>query len=145
MEMLLRSLQLAPSAANRQNREFILVGDPTLKKRLVPLCGNQPYVGECSFFIAGVADPSQKWHQVDVAIALTNFSLQAVELGYGTCWIGDFDPQGIGDLLGVPSQRRVVVCMIFGPPAGGPLTSSRHPIERFIFRERYGSPWTWQS
>jgi nitroreductase len=51
-----------------------------------------------SYFIAGVADPAQKWHMVDITIELTNFTLQAAELGYGTCWIGAFDENRIKEI-----------------------------------------------
>ncbi|MCK4728131.1 MAG: nitroreductase family protein, partial [Desulfobacterales bacterium] len=57
METLFRALQLAPSASNRQNWEFVLVSDPDLKRRLVPSCFGQEFVSECTYFIAGVADP----------------------------------------------------------------------------------------
>ena len=50
----------------------------------------QSFVGNCTYFIGGVADPGQKWQMVDITIALTNFTLQAADLGYGTCWIFDF-------------------------------------------------------
>ncbi len=32
---------------------------------------------------------------VDITNALTNFTLQAADLGYGTCWIGAFDKIGL--------------------------------------------------
>ena len=86
METLFKTLQLAPSANNGQNWEFIFVGDAEIKRRLVGACSNQSFVANCSYFIAAVADPGQKWHMVDVTIALTNFTLQAADLGYGTCW-----------------------------------------------------------
>ena len=91
MQTLFTALQLAPSANNAQNREFIFVTDPDLKRRLIRACSNQRFVAECTCYIAGVADPGLKWHMVDITIALTNFTLQAAELGYRTCWIGAFD------------------------------------------------------
>jgi len=142
METLLTALRLAPSASNGQNWEFVFVGDPDVKKRLVPACFHQGFVGECAYFIAALADPMQKWHQVDITIALTNFTLQATELGYGTCWIGAFNEVRLKELLGVPMGRRVVVCMAFGMPKGMHVPKGRKPLEEFVFLDSYGSPWS---
>ena len=35
MQTLFKALQLAPSANNRQNWEFVFIGDPQLKKELI--------------------------------------------------------------------------------------------------------------
>ena len=141
METLFKALQLAPSASNRQNWEFVFVGDPELKRRLVPACFHQRFVGECSYLIAGVVDPAQKWHQVDITIALTNFTLQATELGYGTCWIGAFNETEIKEILEIPRHKKVMICMAFGMPRGKHVPKGRKAIEEFIFLNRYGLPW----
>ena len=141
MEVLFKALQLAPSASNLQNWEFIFVRDPHIKQDLVPACYLQKFVAECSYFIAGVADPSLRWHMVDITIAFTNFTLQAVELGYGTCWIGAFNEMMVKELLGVPEDRKVVICMTFGVPRTTPPARARKAIQGFINLHGYGSKW----
>ena len=141
MESLLKALQLAPSANNAQNWEFVFVEDPKVKSRLVGACMNQKFVADCTYFIAAVADPGQKWHMVDITIAMTNFTLQAVELGYGTCWIGAFYPSRVKEILGVPDNKKVVICMTFGVPKGRHVPRARKPVEDFVFHDRYASPW----
>ena len=141
METLLKALQLAPSANNNQNWEFVFVADPTLKRRLVSACFHQQFVAECTYFIAGVVDPALKWHQVDITIALTNFTLQATELGYGTCWIGSFNETMLKGLLGVPKERKIVLCMTFGRPRGKHLPRGRKAIDDFVYLNNYGHPW----
>jgi len=141
MGLLLKALQLAPSANNRQNWEFVFVSDPDVKQRLVPACFNQRFVSACSYFIAGVADPTMKWHMVDITIAMTNFTLQATELGYGTCWIGAFHENRVKEILEVPEDQKVVVCMAFGVPQGKPLSRGRKRIEQFVHLNRYGELW----
>ncbi len=141
MEMLFRALQLAPSANNRQNWEFVFVGDPDLKRSLAHACFSQKFVGECTYFIAAVVDPKLKWHMVDITIALTNFTLQATELGYGACWIGAFDETKVKELLGVPKDKKIVVTMAFGLPKGQPSPRIRKGIEEFVYLNTYGRPW----
>ena len=141
METLFRALQLAPSANNGQNWEFIFVEDAAIKRRLVDACSNQSFVANCTYFIAGVADPAQKWHMVDITIALTNFTLQAADLGYGTCWIGAFDENRVKEILGVPNERKVVICMTFGTPEGQHIAKGRTALEEIIFLNHYGRRW----
>ncbi|MDJ0783630.1 MAG: nitroreductase family protein [Desulfosarcinaceae bacterium] len=141
MEILLKALQLSPSANNAQNWEFVFVGDPDLKHNLIKACSSQRFVGDCAYLIAAVVDPAQKWHMVDITIALTNLTLQAVELGYGTCWIGAFDENQVKQLLKVPPQKKIVVCMTLGTPTGKHVPRSRKPIDSFVYRDQFGRSW----
>ena len=141
MGILFKALQLAPSANNSQNWEFVFVSDPDIKQRLVSACFNQRFIAECSYFMAGVANPTLKWHMVDITIAMTHFTLQATELGYGTCWIGAFDENSVKEVLGVPKHKKVVMCMTFGIPKGKPLFRNRKRIEGFVYLNRYGDMW----
>ena len=141
MEIILKALQLAPSANNSQNWEFVFVSDPDIKQRLVPACFHQRFIADCNYFIAGVANPTLKWHRVDITIAMTQFTLQATELGYGTCWIGAFDEYRVKEILGVPEDKKVIICMTFGVPMGKPLSKSRKRIEDFVYLDRHGTMW----
>jgi len=141
MRILFEALRLAPSANNSQNWRFVFVSDTDLKKRLVTACFNQRFVAECAYFIAGVADLDLKWHMVDITIAMTNFTLQATELGYGTCWIGAFDEDVVKQVIGVPMHMKVVICMAFGKPKGQSFFKSRKSVEEFVFLNHYGELW----
>ncbi|CAB1081333.1 hypothetical protein D1AOALGA4SA_8987 [Olavius algarvensis Delta 1 endosymbiont] len=138
LETLLRALQLAPSANNGQNWEFVFVGDAETKSRLVGPCSNQSFIASCSYFIAGIADPGQKWHMVDITIALTNLTLQATEMGYGTCWIGAFDENKVKEILDVPDEKKIVICMTFGTPEGRHIPRGRKDFAEFVFSDQYG-------
>jgi nitroreductase len=138
MQILFQALQLAPSANNYQNWEFVLVSDRSLKQQLIEACMHQRFVGDCTYFIAGIADPALKWHMVDIAIALSNFTLQATELGYGTCWIGAFDERSVKEILNVPEEKKVVICMTFGLPQGKHVHRGRKALEDFIYENHYG-------
>lgn len=142
MQILFRALQWAASANNQQNWEFVFAGNPQLKRGLVPACMNQQFVADCSFFIAGVVDPGLKWHMVDITIALTNFTLQAVELGYGTCWVGAFDETEVKKLLKVPAEKKIVVCMTLGIPEGRHVPRGRKPVENFVYLDQFGRSWS---
>ena len=138
LDILFNALRLAASGNNYQNWEFVFVKDPEVKQRLVPACSNQRFVRDCAYFIAGVADPTQKWHMVDITIAMTQFALQAVELGYGTCWIGAFDETGVKQVLNIPVVKKVVICMTLGLPTGKYVPRGRKTLEEIIYFNQFG-------
>ena len=141
MQILLKALQLSPSASNGQNWEFVFVGDPDLKHKLIAACSSQTFVGNCAYLIAAVVDPTKKWHMVDITIALTHLTLQAVELGYGTCWIGAFNENQVKQILKIPNNKKIVVCMALGIPAGKHVPRSRKPIDSFVYLDQFGRSW----
>jgi nitroreductase len=75
---------------------------------------------------------------VDITIALTQFTLQAVELGYGTCWIGAFDEAQVKRVLEIPQAKKVVICMALGRPAGKYVPRGRKAVADFIYLNQFG-------
>ena len=140
IDILFKALQLAASGNNYQNWEFVFVKNSDVKQRLVSACSNQRFVKDCTYFIAGVADPTLKWHMVDITIAFTQFTLQAVELGYGTCWIGAFDETQVKRVLKVPEDKKVVICMTLGLPTGKHIARGRKALEEIIYLNQFGNP-----
>ena len=135
----LEAARLAPSGANRQPFQLIVVTDPKKKKDLVPLCKNQGFVEEASVFIAGVDDPQQKWSRVDLSIALDQLTLAAVEQGLGTCWVGAFDPEKLAIYLGVPKDKVITVCLALGYPDESPEARPRKTMNELVFWNSYGT------
>lgn len=138
LKELLEAARTAPSAANRQAWELIVVKDPALKAELVPICKNQKFVEDCPVFLVALEDPEQKWSRVDVAIMMDHITLAAHEKGLGTCWIGAFDKEKVGELLGVPTTRTVTVCLTVGYPEESPEARPRKPLEELVHHDRYG-------
>lgn len=129
---LLEAARLAPSGANRQPWELVVVTDLQKRRALVPICKNQKFIEEAAVFIVGIDDPQQKWSRVDLAIALDELSLAAVELGLGTCWIGAFDGEKMASFLQIPKNRVVTVCMTLGYPDETPDARSRKQLDELV-------------
>ena len=136
---ILETARLAPSGANKQPWQLVVVTDPQVKKGLVPICKEQKFVADCSAFIAAVDEAGQKWVKVDAAIALEHIALAAVDRGLGTCWIGAFDPEKMGAYLGLPSGRQVTVCMTLGYPDEEPEARPRKEMKEIVSWNRYGN------
>ena len=73
-------------------------------------------------------------------IAVEHIALQAVELGYGTCWIGAFSEEELKRILGVPQNLRVVCAMPIGVPVDKPLPRGRKKMSEVFSLNNYGNP-----
>ncbi len=135
---LLEAARLAPSARNRQPWELVVVTDRATRAKLVLACMLQRFVAKAPVFIAGVVEPGDRWAPIDLSIALQQLALQAVELGLGTCWIGAFSERLLKHLLGIPKNKRVVVCMTVGYPAKTYPPRPKKPLRDLVHLERYG-------
>jgi nitroreductase len=138
LEHLLEMARAAPSGANRQSWEMVVITDRLKLRGLVPICKDQSFIGDCSAFLVGVDDPQQKWAKVDLIIAMDHLSLAAVEEGLGTCWIGAFDRERMAEHAGLPTDREVTVCMALGYPDETPPARGRKRMEELFHWERYG-------
>jgi len=142
LEDLLESARIAPSADNAQGWYMIAITDRATLRRLVAVSGNQRFVGECSLYLVGVTEPGVYYSAIDMTIALDHVSLRAVELGLGTCWIGDFESGKVKELLGIPAERDVPICMSVGYPAETPGARKRKPLSQLFHKEKWGTPWS---
>jgi len=141
MDDLLDAMRLAPSANNMQRWSMIVVTDSSVKKKLVAVSGNQRFVGECSAYLVGVTEPGAHYSTVDMTIALDHLTLRAVELGLGTCWIGDFEPDKVKEILGIPKEREVPICMTLGYPVQRPASRKRKEFSDLFHSDRWDNPW----
>lgn len=137
LSQVLEAGRLAPSGANRQPWQLVVVTDAEKRRALVPICKDQRFVGECSAFIAGIDDPAQKWARVDLAIALENIALAAVDRGLGTCYVGAFDQEKLAAALGVPKGMVVTVGMTLGFPDEAPEARTRKNLDELVHWESY--------
>ncbi len=140
LQAILEAGRQAPSAANRQPWHFVVVRDAEQKRRVAEACSGQTWMADAGVIIAGIGKPtvSDKWHAVDVAIAMQTMILAATALGYGTCWIGAFSDKEVASVLGVPEDCKVVALTPVGVPADRPEARPRQPMSEFASLDRYG-------
>lgn len=145
LQQVLKAAHLAPSASNRQEWRFIVVRDPETKNKIAWIAGNQQFIAEADVVIVACAKTDehlmrceQPCYPIDVAIALDHLTLAAVELGLGTCWIGNFDEGNIKELLGIPDGIRVVELMPLGYAADpSPVKKQRMPLHTIVKYEHW--------
>ena len=92
IEKMLEAAMMAPSARNSRPWEFAVVESEEGKRRLMaahPYCGMLE-TAYCAIVVSGLPDalPNEAFWPEDCGAAIENILLQAVDLGYGTCWCG---------------------------------------------------------
>ncbi|MGQ9525752.1 MAG: nitroreductase family protein [Armatimonadota bacterium] len=140
LDRLLEAMRLAPSGANRQPWQFIVVRDAEIRKQLVPACWNQEQVAQAPVVIAACgreADAAPSCLVRDLSIALTHLMLAARAEALGTCWIGAFDEGKVKGVLGVPEDVTVVALMTLGYPTAWPEARERKPLDQIVRYDRY--------
>jgi nitroreductase len=142
LKIILEAGRQAPSAANRQPWHVVVVQEPEQRKALAEACSGQTWLADAGVIIAGIGKPgvNEKWYAVDTAIMLENMILATTALGYGTCWIGAFDPEKIKAVLQLPEDMVVVALTPIGIPADHPEARPRQPRQEFASRDAYGTP-----
>jgi nitroreductase len=139
---ILEAGRLAPSAGNRQPWRFIVVRDPDQRRRLAEAARGQMFIADAAAVLVAIADPeaSPRWCEKDVMIAMENMVLAATELGYGSCYVGAFEEEGVKSLLKIPDGLRVVALLPIGVPDEAPPQRPRKGLNEVFFGEEYGKP-----
>lgn len=148
----LEAARAAPSWANKQCWHFIVVTEGDKIEKLSSAINF--WLKGAPAVVVACGDPSksgfkndQHYYLVDVAIAFEHFILAATNEGLGTCWMGGFDEETVKDLLGIPSEIRVVALTSIGYPSDDGLFSkaiktivgskNRKPIEEIVHSEKW--------
>jgi len=156
LRTLLEAARWAPSWANTQTSEFIIVRDSAIKKKLAETlpeknpardaCMHAPVIiaacgqkGKAGFFKGAPVTDKGDWLMFDLALALQNLTLAAHALGLGTVHVGFFDSKQAEEVLGVPPATPVVDLLPLGFPDGEAKAASRRGLDVFVFYDRYGN------
>jgi nitroreductase len=143
LEQILEAARLAPTAANRQPFQLIVIQTEGRREVLRRIYGRDWFV-QPPLIICACGDPSQAWVRrdgksyldVDVAIAMDHLILAATDLGLGTCWIAAFDPVAAREVLELPAGVEPIIFTPLGYPADEPSEKRRKPLEELVRYER---------
>jgi len=155
LHTLMEAVRWAPSWANTQCWEIIVVKDPKVKSDLattlpkgnpalssiteaplvIVLCGKK---GVSGFKRGEAVTTKGDWLMFDTGIAMQNLCLTAHAFGLGTVIIGMFDRKSAERVLGVPQDVEVVAMTPLGYRAMEGNVPRRKELSEFIFHERYG-------
>ncbi len=145
LKEILEAARLAPSACNYQPWKFIVVRDKEKREALYYACKKQEFVRQVPVLIVGCrvgeAFPMFKDSDsgiLDVGIAMTNMTLQAVKLNLGTCWIGAFYEDEVKKILSIPENVTVVAILTLGHPKNPiPPPKDRKRLEDIVSYDKF--------
>lgn len=124
--------RLAPSAANRQPLEFVVVDEGGKKEQVFPCLkwagyiapdGNPKSGQEPQAYVVVLVNLEirEKGFEWDSGAAIENMILAAWEKGVGSCWIISVDKERVKESLGVPDSHQVDSVIALGYPAETPV------------------------
>jgi nitroreductase len=144
LQQVLEAARMAPTAANRQPFQLIVIHTQTREQELLKIY-NRQWFTQAPIIICGVGLKNKAWtrydhtnyFQVDVAIAMDHLILAATELGLGTCWIAAFNPDEAREVLGLPGEAEPVVFTPLGYPVDKPKEKERKPLSKLVRYEHW--------
>lgn len=127
LEKFIDMARLAPSGANMQPIEYIIVIDREIVKKIFPLTGWAGYLGKngpppegkrpTAYIVVllnkEIKSPTPKH---DVGAAVENILLSATYEGIGTCWIGSVNREKLREILNIPKNYEIDSIVAFGYP-----------------------------
>jgi nitroreductase len=144
LECVLDAARLAPTAANRQAFQLIVVQTQSRAADLKRIYGRDWFV-QAPVVICACGLPGETWVRsdgrnycdVDVAIVMDHLILAAADLGLGTCWIGAFDAGAAREVLGLPDGVEPIAFTPLGYPADEPRPKKRKALCDLVRYERW--------
>ena len=152
VEKILEAGRWAPSYANLQPWEFIVVRDEKMKEKLSAIAEKVTIyrrgIENADVVIVVVADPEVDplHYREDAAVAAQNMALAAHSLGVASYWIGI--PEGgpgsaealTKEVLGIPDEFSVVAILPLGYPDPSYVPQrERRSLEEMVHYDRYGN------
>jgi len=139
LQQVLEAARLAPTAANRQPFQLIVIRTAGREEELKRIYNTNWFV-QAPLLICACGVPAQGWVRrdgksyldVDVAIAMDHLILAATELGLGTCWIAAFDPVAAREVLNLPEDVEPILFTPLGYPADQPKPKKRKPLSELV-------------
>ena len=144
LDQVLEAARLAPTAANRQAFQLVVIHTGGREQDLQRIYGRDWFT-QAPLVLCACGVPAQNWvrrdgknySDVDVAIVMDHIILAAADLGLGTCWIGAFDPQAARQVLKLPPDVEPIAFTPLGYPADEPRPKQRRPISELVRYEHW--------
>jgi len=142
LEALVEAARLAPSAANMQPLEFLIVDDARVRADVFPCLKWAAYIApegdpkpgqEPTAYIVTLVNTKvrEKMFEYDVGAAVENMIVSALAEGIGSCWLLSIDRERLKTILGVPEGYRIDCVLALGYPAEDPVTEELKDSQKY--------------
>lgn len=138
----------APSAGHTQVQEFVVIKDPSIKRKLRLASVNQEQVEEAPVLIVVCSNTSRSvgrygergkefYSIIDGAFASMLILLTATNEGLGASFVGAFNDEKVSEILGLPEHVRPIGIIALGYSDEKPARLERIQKDRLIHYERW--------
>jgi len=149
----------APTAGNVQPREFIVVRDVTIKRKIVDTTyvGNQKnaskhqeWLMDAPVFIIICANKDRivakygeesmkKLIYLDCSASIENMLLAVVNLNLGSCYISGFRENELSQVLKLPSSHEVIAFIPIGYVEDTAIRRVKRPLKEVVHKDFYSN------
>jgi nitroreductase len=154
LNKLLEAARWAPSWANTQCWNFVVVKDTEIKKKiqeaisprnpsskaivnapvLLVVCGQLKRSG---YYNDQFPTKFGDWFMYDLGLATQNLCLAAHDAGLGTVIVGLFDHDKVGEIIKLPPEHEVMVLIPIGYPDHDPSPPKRRELKEFVYYDTF--------
>jgi nitroreductase len=129
---LVEAARSAPSAANKQPLQYVVVNDPSIRAAVFSNVAWAGYIRpkrnpspgqEPTAYIVLLVNKAIAEHgaAADVGAAAQSIMLAAWSLGIGSCWMGAIQRPQIAEILHIPENMSIDTLIALGYPAETPV------------------------
>ena len=154
LNSILEAARWAPSWANTQPWEIVVVKDMAIKEKiqktvsprnpsslaiinapiLLVICGQLKKSG---YYDNQYPTKFGDWFMYDLGLATQNLCLAAHDSGLGTVIVGLFDHDRVGEVIKLPADHEVLVLVPLGYPDQEPKPPRRREREEFVHYDTF--------
>jgi len=146
IKKLIDSARCAPSAANLQFLEYLVIDNQKLREKIFPYTRWGGYVypkrvpppeNRPSLYIILLInkEKSKKPDLRDIGAAAENILLSLLCFGLGGCWIASIDRRMIRKILNIPKKYIIDSLIAVGIPAESPLLENRDSVRYWLDKQ----------
>ncbi len=154
---ILEAARFAPSWANTQVWEFIVIRNRELIQKVTETYSSTNPSRKCSFSssaliavcakvkVSGCKDGAEgtkfsNWFMFDLGLSVQNLCLKAFELGIGTVIVGSMDQDACGKILKLPENIELAAVIPLGKPESFPEKAPRRKeLKEFVHLDYFGN------
>ena len=124
LNIVLEAVKFAPSAVNFQPFHVYLIKEGEMLSKIKE-CYHREWIKKAPIILVFTGLHEMGWKraqdgkdhtEIDVAIAIDHLTLQATDLGLGTCWVCNFDVAKVRDVLALEVGEEPIAIVPLGYP-----------------------------
>jgi len=145
LEAVLKAARLAPTAANRQPFQLVVMHTAGREEEIGRIY-RKPWFVQAPIVIGVCAISSLAWVResdrfnariIDAAIVADHLILEATNQGLGTCWVAAFNVEAARSVMGLPEEAEPVIFTPLGYPADQAGPKVRKTLHELVRYERW--------